>query len=227
MNLFPNQLKYKYLYKGKKKIEDIIFNFISKKLSFSKKYKFKMLEDSKTVTNEMASNLVQIDFLIFLIQIFKPKNILEIGSFIGKSTLSFAKYSDKNCKIYTIERWERIYKILLKNIKNNKLQKKIIPFLGDGKEIIKKLGKKKFDFIFIDGNKENYKEYLNYSRSAVSANGVIIVDDIFFHGDVFNKIAKTKKGFGLKRMLSFLETKFKNYKKTIIPISNGILILKK
>ena len=176
----------------------------------------------------MGSNLVSIDLICFFIKIFKPKSMLEIGSFIGRSSLAFSYSSPKRSKLYAIEKFSRIFKILKKNINVNKLQKKILPFEGDAKIILKSdyFSRKKFDFVFIDGNKENYYEYLKILENKTSKNCIIIIDDIFFHGDVFNKKKKTLKGSGVYKIYSYIKNN-KVFESLIIPISNGIMILKK
>jgi len=226
--LFPNQKKYSYLYGEKLKIENQIYNFIAKTQNFKKKYNFKIYQDKKISLKEMGSNLVSIDLICFLIKIFKPVSILEIGSFIGRSSIAFSYSAPKKSKLYAIEKFSRIFKILKKNIDANKLQKKILPFEGDAKIILKSeyFLKKKFDFVFIDGNKENYYEYLKILEKKTSKNCIIIVDDIFFHGDIFNKKKKTLKGAGVHKVYSYIKNN-KAFEPLIIPISNGIMILKK
>jgi caffeoyl-CoA O-methyltransferase len=226
--LFPNQKKYSYLYSRKLKIEDQIYNFIFKIQDFKKKYNFKIYQDKKISLKEMGSNLVSIDLICFLIKIFRPNSILEIGSFIGRSSIAFSYSAPKKSKLYAIEKFSRIFKILKKNINANKLQKKIFPFEGDAKKILKSdyFSKKKFDFVFIDGNKENYLDYLKIIQNKTSKNCIIIIDDIFFHGDVFNKKKKTSKGAGVSKIYSYIKNN-NAFDSLIIPISNGIMILKK
>tara|TARA_Y100000816_G_C26094904_1_gene579192 strand:+ start:1283 stop:1978 length:696 start_codon:yes stop_codon:yes gene_type:complete len=226
--LFPNQKKYSHLFKGKRKIEDMIFNFISNEQQFKKKYNFKLINDKSISLKEMGSNLVSIDLICFLIRLFKPKSILEIGSFIGRSSISFSKNSSKQSLIYTIEKFDRVFKILEKNIKLNKLEKKIIPLHGDAKTLLKTgiLKKKYFDFVFIDGDKENYLNYLKLIEKKIKKGCIIIIDDIFFHGDVLNRKQQSLKGKGVMKIYSYLKKK-NNYEKLIIPISNGIMIIRR
>ena len=84
--------------------------------------------------------------------------------------------------------------------------------------------KNTFDFVFIDGNKEHYYEYIVQADRILEKDGMIIVDDIFFNGDALNQKPSTEKGRGVKKVLQNLNT-FVNYRITTLPIGNGCLIL--
>ena len=124
----------------------------------------------------------------------KPKYILEIGSFIGLSTMELSKNIKKNGKVFAIEKFEKFYNIAKKNFKINKLNKKINIILGDANEVLSsKIIKQKFDLVFIDGNKEKYKELFILCENKLTKNGIIIIDNIFNQGDALNRKTITKK----------------------------------
>ena len=82
---------------------------------------------------------------------------------------------------------------------------------------------------FIDGDKENYLLYLKHVlKNNTKSGSIIIVDNIFFHGDVFNSRPTHKKGNGAKKVLKFVEGSKKLFSSiSIIPLYDGTLILKK
>jgi predicted O-methyltransferase YrrM len=82
----------------------------------------------------------------------------------------------------------------------------------------------KYDMIYLDGGKENYHKYMKFIDKIIEKNGILIVDDIFFHGDSLNKHQSTEKGKGTKKFLEMMR-KDKSYRKIILPISNGIMLL--
>ena len=80
--------------------------------------------------------------------------------------------------------------------------------------------------LFIDGNKERYKDYFESLEPLLSPNGVIIVDDCFFHGDVYNDKPQTEKGQGTKDFLD-AAAKRDDYVRLALPLSNGVYIMMK
>ena len=173
----------------------------------------------------MASNPLALSFYKFIVSSINPKNILEIGCFIGLSTMEFAKASNNKCKVYTIEKFDHFAEIAKNNFKKNKLSKKIILLNGDANIILKTYKfKHKFDIIFIDGNK--YKELFKLSEKLISSKGIFIIDNILNQGDVLNNKPKTSKGQGVKRLINYLK-KRNDLHKCILPFYDGIMLVKK
>lgn len=227
--LLPNQKILTKFYKGSNKtFYDDLFKFITESSDFIKpKKKYKLKTSHLHTIEEMASNPLALSFYNFIVSTIDPKNILEIGCFVGLSTMEFANASSKKCKVYTIEKFEHFAEIANYNFKNNNLDKKIILLNGDANEILKKYKfKNKFDIIFIDGNKENYKEIFELSEKLISSKGIFIVDNIFNQGDVFNKKAKTEKGQGVQRLINYLK-KRNDLHKSILPFYDGIMLVRK
>jgi caffeoyl-CoA O-methyltransferase len=222
----PNQPLLKKYFKLKN-FEDHLYSFIAKYSNIiTPKKKYKLFNPSGIAVEEMASNPISLSFLNFICYLIKPKNILEIGSFIGLSTMELSTHLKKNGKVTAIEKYDKFYNIAKKNFKINKLDKKINIILGEALDVLSsnKL-KKKFDLIFIDGNKENYKEIFQLCEKKLSKDGVIIIDNIFNQGDAMNSKPKTQKGAGVKRLLEYLKNK--KMTKCILPFYDGIMMVKK
>ena len=140
--------------------------------------------------------------------------------------MELSKNIKKNGKVISIEKFEKFYNIAKKNFKINRLNKKIKIILGDANEVLSsKIIKQKFDLIFIDGNKEKYKELFILCENKLTKNGIIIIDNIFNQGDALNRKTITKKGAGVKKFLQYL--KKKNIQKCILPFYDGIMLIKK
>ncbi len=139
--------------------------------------------------------------------------------------MAFAQSLPENGKVITIEKFKNFADIARRNFKRNKLDEKIDLLEGDAFEILGKLkGREQFDFIFIDGNKEKYRHYMEVSIPLLSPGGIIAVDDCFFHGDALNVSPITEKGKGSKEALNFSAT-LSGWIRIALPISNGILLL--
>lgn len=117
-------------------------------------------------------------FLTNYIKNNNVESILEIGSAIGYSAINMALANPK-ATVTTIEKDEVRYLEALKNIKRFDLDKRINLILGDALEL--KI-EDKYDLIFIDAAKGQYTNYFIKYSPCVKENGVIVSDNIYFHG---------------------------------------------
>lgn len=222
--LLPNQKLLKKYYRDNK-FYISLYNLIRRTTHFvepAKKYK--LYKHHRVNHMIMGSNPVSMQFISFLIKIIQPKNILEIGTFIGISAMEFSSSSSKGSKVYTIEKFDEFADIALKNFKKNKFSN-IHLIRGDANEKLKSLNIK-FDLIFLDGNKENYLSLFQMTIKKLNKGGIYIVDNIFNQGDSLNKNPKTDKGKGVKRLIDYIGSS-KNITCTILPVYDGILLIKK
>lgn len=130
--------------------------------------------------------IIQLEGLHFLRQVIMLKNcnnILEIGTAIGYSSIQMAKLG---VNVDTIEINEVSYNIAIENIKKANLSDKINVYLEDALKIdINKLGK--YDLIFIDAAKAQYINFFNKFKVLLNSKGVILTDNLLFHGLVLEK----------------------------------------
>ena len=119
-----------------------------------------------------------IEFLTKYIKEHNVKKILEIGTAIGYSAIRMALI-DNNIKIVTIERDKNRYDEALKNISNMDLKNQITPILNDAFDVVLD---EKYDLIFIDAAKAQYIKFFEKFKNNLSENGVIISDNLNFHG---------------------------------------------
>ncbi|MDU5559329.1 O-methyltransferase [Anaerococcus vaginalis] len=160
------------------------------------------------------------EFLKSLVLISKPKNILEIGTAIGYSSLLFSKYSNAN--ITTIEKSKEISEIAKANF--SKYNKKINLINMDAKKALNNFNQG-FDFVFIDANKSQYEYYFNESLKLLNKNGLIVCDNILFRGEITNDDLINRRHItmvkNLRKFLSHI-TNLDDYVTSIIPIGDGI-----
>ena len=169
-----------------------------------------------------------IKFLTNYIKETKRYNILEIGTAIGYSSILMA-LQDENIKVTTIEKDEVRYKEALKNIKNLGLDGRINPIFNDALNVTLN---DTYDHIFIDAAKSKNEEFFIKFSNNLKDNGVIITDNINFHGLTNKDLSEIKS-----RDLRGLVRKIKNYKEFLInnkaykttfyDVGDGISISKK
>ena len=119
-----------------------------------------------------------INFLTNYIKEYQCYRILEIGAAIGYSAIKMALV-DPSVHVTTIERDEKRYEEALKNIEAFHLENQITLILGDALET-EITGT--YDLIFIDAAKSQYIKFFNRYQENLDANGVIISDNLDFHG---------------------------------------------
>ncbi len=143
-----------------------------------------------------------IEFLCDYIKKNNIKRILEIGTAIGYSAIKMASI-DKDIKITTIERDKDRYSLALKNISDFKLEEQIDTILDDALNVDLS---DKYDLIFIDAAKGQYINFFEKFKTNLNNNGVIISDNLSFHGLVEGDWST------LTRNVRGLVRKIKNYK---------------
>jgi predicted O-methyltransferase YrrM len=224
--ILPNQIENKKLYEDSQLFEERMYSKIlqSTKLDrFNEGYSFKVHEDFSM--ESMSVSPVYFSLLETLIMLKPCKKILEVGTFLGATSIRLANIIGKNGHVTTIEKYDQFANIAKDNIKSNCDFENVELHLGDAIEVLHTFsGVKKFDFIFLDGNKERYYDYIMALDSLIDEGGIIVVDDIFFHGDSLNEKPSTEKGRGAKKVLDSLIT-LNKYRNTVLPIGNGCLLL--
>ena len=225
--LLPNQPLLKKYFEGEeKKYFANLYDMVSTSCNIRKPTNEFNLKESPTVSTElMASSPILLRFLETMVYLKKPRSILEVGTFIGLSAMYIAKAMHTTGRLITIEKFEHFADIALNNFKANKIEDKIQLIQGDAFEVLEHLSEAEpFDMIFLDANKERYSEYFDILDNLLNPDGLLIVDDVLFHGDVLNEKPVTEKGVGVRRFLDKVEN-IDSYHKVLLPIANGIMLM--
>ena len=147
-----------------------------------------------------------LNFLIKYIEQNNVKNILEIGTAIGYSSINMALVSD-DIQITTVERNEQMYNQAIKNIKKFNLENRINVIYSDALDTVIQ---GKYDLIFIDAAKAQYIKFFEKYKQNLQKNGAIITDNLNFHG-----LAAHPEEIHSKN-LKALVRKINNYKEFLI-----------
>ena len=176
----------------------------------------------------MQISVTQAYFMQLLIKINNVKQILEIGTFTGYSALSMALAIKDDGLITCLDINKKTSVIANKFFKKANLEKKINLIVGAAIDNLNNLinQKKIFDLIFIDADKENYIKYYDLAFQLISNNGLILIDNVLWKGDVIDK----NKNDRMTNIIRYFNTHIKNDKrieKIILPIGDGITICRK
>ncbi len=167
------------------------------------------------------------DFLIEQVEKIKPKRLLEIGTNEGLSGIGMLLSCDG--ELTGIEIDEEIAEKAKSNYIKYGVEKRANLFIGDAAEIVPMLGGK-FDFIFLDGPKSHYAEYLPYLKNLLDKGGVLFADNVSFFGWTFNGEKPPHKHAtiinGLRKFIKDLYED-KTLKTTIYDIEDGVSVTEK
>ena len=184
--------------------------------------------DSLGVSKRMQISVTQAYFFQLFIKTNKIKNILEIGTFTGYSALSMGLSIPDDGRITCLDINKETSETARDFFKKANLDKKIEIILGPAMNSLKKLinDKKIFDMIFIDADKENYRNYYNLSLEIVKNNGFIIVDNVLWKGDVADPNKNDELTNAIREFNSFIKQDDR-IEKTILPLGDGVTICRK
>ena len=185
----------------------------------------------------ISLSVVEGALLSLLTSLIRPKKALEIGTLTGLSSQYILDALEKGCHLTTIEKSEQHYSCAKQALKPWIDQGQCQILLGDAMQILPTLSGKinenneKFDLIFIDGNKSAYLDYWNWARQNLNSSGLIVIDNVFLAGAVFNKdlTTFTKQKFSLKQVETVQKMNHeiiqdKTFKSAFIPTDEGLLV---
>ena len=174
-------------------------------------------ENNVPIMNSQTKELI-----VSILQIKKPKTILEIGTAIGYSSLCFSKYTD--AEITTIELDKKTASIAKENFKKYNVNVNLIN--DDAMKALRNINQG-FDFVFIDANKSRYLDYFKMTSKLLNEGGIIIADNVLFRGEVSNdNIMEKRKNTLVKRLRNFLSyiTDLEDFTTSVIPIGDGLTL---
>ena len=176
----------------------------------------------------MQISIAQCHFLHLIIKISNTKKILEIGTFTGLSALSMSLSLPTDGQLITLDKNVENNKIACNFFKKAKQEKKIMTIIGPALESLSNLKQKKekFDLVFIDADKENYKNYYDQSLGLIEKDGIIIVDNVLWHGEVADTKNQNKLTTIIREFNSYIN-KDKRTENLIIPVGDGFAVCRK
>ena len=171
----------------------------------------------------MQIDPTQCHFLHLIIKISNIKNVLEIGTFTGLSALSISLALPDEGKIIALDKNEETNKIALDFFKKANQDHKIRTIIKPALESLKELKNNKFDMVFIDADKMNYKEYYEKSLELLDKGGLIIIDNVLWHGEVADEENLDKYTVNIREFNQYVSND-KRIEQIIIPLGDGMTV---
>ena len=174
----------------------------------------------------MQISISQCQFLHLIIKVSKIKRVLEIGTFTGLSTLSMALALPEDGEITAVDKDKNTSKKANEFFKKAKQDSKISIIVKSALEALMEIRDKKYELIFIDADKMNYKKYYEIALKLLDKEGLIIIDNVLWHGDVVESNIKDKITDSIRDLNNFI-SKDERVEKVIVPFGDGMTICRK
>ena len=179
----------------------------------------------ETVNPQMASGHIQGRLLKMLVQMIKPKNILEIGTFTGYSAICMAEGLDEDGRLYTFDVNDELEDFTRKWIENSPIGNKICYKIGNALDEVPHMNIK-FDLIFIDGDKREYVEYYQMAMEHLNCGGWILADNTLWDGHVLEQDRHDAHTVSIRRFNKHIKDD-PRAEKVILPLRDGLTIIRK
>ena len=190
----------------------------------------KLLAEVAAYTNkhpnaQMISSNVQGKILETISCLLNPKKILEIGTFTGYSALCLAKGLQPDGILHTIELREEDAQTARVFFSKSLYNKKIVLHVANALDILHTL-KEEWDIVFIDADKVSYIDYYELTLQQVKQNGLIIADNVLFHGEVLEENIKGKNAKAINAFNIHVAND-KRVEQVMLTVRDGLLLIRK
>jgi len=165
----------------------------------------------------------QCHFLHLIIKTSNIKNVLEIGTFTGLSALSIALALPDDGNLTALDKNEKTSKVAVSFFKKANQNNKIKTIVKPALESLEELKDNKFDMVFIDADKMNYKEYYERSLNLINRGGLIIIDNVLWHGEVADEDNFDKYTINIREFNKLISDD-KRVEQIIVPLGDGMTV---
>ena len=176
----------------------------------------------------MQISVSQCHFLHLIIKISKIKKVLEIGTFTGLSALTISLALPNDGKLIALDKNIETTKVANDYFKKANQDKKIETIIKSALDSLNDLKKnnKKFEMIFIDADKENYKNYYDQSLELLNKDGLIIIDNVLWHGEVVDETNNDKFTTNIRDFNKYVKNDTRT-EQIIMPLGDGLTVCRK
>lgn len=174
----------------------------------------------------MLSGPYQGRVLSMISKLKQPKSILELGTFTGYATLCLAEGLEKDGEIHTIDVNEELVDFQRKYFDKSDYGHQIHQHLGSAIDVLPKLDKT-FDLVFIDADKPNYVNYFHLIIDKLNTGGIIISDNVLWHGKVIEELDPKDKSTKAVLDYNTLLKEDPRIESVVLPIRDGLTISRK
>ena len=208
----------------KKSVDSYILSHIEPEPEYL--YRLWRATNIHTLHGRMASGHLQGRLLKMLVQMIRPKNILEVGTFSGYSALCMAEGLEDGGKVYTFEINDEQEDFTRPWIEGSPVSGKVEFIIGDAITEAPKLGIM-FDMAFVDGDKRTYQETYEMVLSVLRPGGFILADNTLWDGHVVDpNYEKDQQTQGIEHFNDYIRNDAR-VEQVILPLRDGLTLIRK
>ena len=190
----------------------------------------KLVDETLALGNVSAMQIApeQGQFLEIIVKILNANCCLEIGRFTGLSSLCIARGLPESGKLITIDNSDEFLSMAEKYWKMANQETKIESIIGEGVDVLQSMidRQQSFDFVFIDADKNNYPHYYELSLKLLRPNGILIIDNMLWHGDVADENKTDKQTTTIRALNKKIQTD-ERIDFSLLPLSDGLSFIRK
>jgi len=190
----------------------------------------KLVDETLALGNVSAMQIApeQGQFLEIIVKILNANSCLEIGRFTGLSSLCIARGLPESGKLITIDNSDEFLTMAEKYWRMANQENKIESIIGDGVDVLQSMivRQQSFDFVFIDADKNNYPHYYELSLKLLRPNGILIIDNMLWHGDVADENKTDKQTTTIRALNKKIQTD-ERIDFSLLPLSDGLSFIRK
>ena len=165
-------------------------------------------------------------FIKLIINQLNAKNIIEVGTNVGYSSIFMSKVMNDEGKVVTLERSEKFYKEALKNISDFGLDKNIRVYFGDAVDILDEV-EGNFDMAFIDAAKSYYRIFFDKCLKMMKPGGIILSDNVLYQGMIASdELVVRRKKTLVRNLRNYLEyiSHDERFVTSVLPLGDGLAV---
>ena len=181
----------------------------------------------QTINPRMMSGHFQGRILKMLVRMAQPMRLLEIGTFTGYSALCMAEGLPVGGHIDTIEIDDELEAFIRQNFAQSPYNESITLHIGDARQVVPQI-EGTFDFVFIDADKREYRDYYELVLPRVRCGGFILADNTLWDGKVLieNPPSGDHQTIAVKQFNDFIAAD-PRIEKVILPLRDGLTLIRK
>lgn len=180
----------------------------------------------KLINPRMTSGHLQGRLLKMLVQMIRPRRVLEIGTFTGYSALCMAEGLEEGALLHTYEIDDELEDFTRPWIEGSPYGDKVCFHIGNALEEVPGLGET-FDLVFMDGDKRQYMEYYEMVMTHTSEHAIILADNTLWDGHVVDKAYLADRQTAAINEFNAFVAADKRVEKLILPLRDGLTMIRK
>lgn len=167
-------------------------------------------------------------FLSLLVSMTGARNVLEIGALGGYSGICLANGFGKEGKLTSLELMEEHAKLAESNLAKAGYGEQVTYLVGPALQSLEQLvqSQRQFDFFFIDADKENYENYLNYCIRLAQPGAVIVCDNVLARGSVAEVCEEPQRHTEFMKKFNETVAKHPKLESILVPLGDGLTVSK-